>query len=99
MNEQLALWRLDDVGDDLDTDCFACLGCGECTLELDEYYMLRDEVWRAANPSSRGMLCIGCVETRLGRRLAPSDFSDCALNELPRRHIRSRRLVERLAGR
>ena len=28
-----------------------------------------------------GMVCIGCLETRLGRLLTPSDFTGCPLNE------------------
>lgn len=42
--------------------------------------MLRDEVWLSANPQGSGMLCIRCLEARLGRSLKPEDFTDCFLN-------------------
>ena len=30
-------------------------------------------------PDGRGMLCIGCLELRLGRELNAADFKDCGL--------------------
>jgi hypothetical protein len=53
---------------------WACLDCGRDVLELDEYYMFTDEIWDQVNPSREGMLCIACLEARLGRELAPEDF-------------------------
>lgn len=47
-----------------------------------EWYMVTEEVWKAANgPGSDGYLCIGCLETRLGRPLTPDDFPDLPVNE------------------
>jgi hypothetical protein len=48
---------------------FCCLDCGVNTGTIGEYYILRDEVWLAAVPRRHGMLCLGCVEARLHRRL------------------------------
>jgi hypothetical protein len=59
---------------------FVCLDCKVNTLHIDEYYMLTDEVWEAACPKRSGMLCIGCAEDRLGRRLTADDFTDAPLN-------------------
>lgn len=60
---------------------FLCLDCGVDTGEIDEYYMVRDDVWLAAVESkSSGMLCIGCLEKRLGRTLAHTDFTDAPVN-------------------
>lgn len=56
------------------------MACTANTLHLDEYYMLTDDVWREANPNGKGMLCIGCVENRLGRELTASDFTDAPIN-------------------
>jgi hypothetical protein len=72
---------------------FICDGCGrDCR---DEYYTLRDEVWRAVCGDNL-MLCVGCVERRLGRELVPGDFnlegSVALANALPP----SRRLWRRL---
>jgi hypothetical protein len=32
---------------------------------------------------NEGMLCIGCLETRLGRQLTHEDFTDCPVNLNP----------------
>ena len=80
---------------------FACLDCGVDTAAIDEYYMVTDEVWASANPADdpdepgAGMLCIGSLERRLGRKLTPSDFTDCPVNtDLAK--PRSKRLLDRL---
>ena len=51
---------------------FECEACGRFCR--DEYYMLRTELWRKVCRSN-DMLCIGCVEDRLGRKLVPADFN------------------------
>ena len=51
---------------------FECEACGRFCR--DEYYMLRTELWQEACQSN-DMLCIGCVEDRLGRKLVPADFN------------------------
>lgn len=56
---------------------FNCLDCGVDTNAINEYYMVTYTVWHAAmGGDMRGMLCIGCLEKRLGRRLQRSDFSE-----------------------
>lgn len=60
---------------------FKCIDCGMNT-KAKEYYSLHDAVWFKAHSSKHGMLCIGCVERRLGRRLMPSDFNDAPINKL-----------------
>ena len=79
---------------------FDCLDCGEDTNTIDEYYVVRDAVWREAHPARLGMLCIGCLEGRLGRRLTTADFPEAPLND-PTDLVfgpigRSRRLLDRL---
>jgi hypothetical protein len=41
-----------------------------------EMYIVHNHVWRAAGMAEgySGVLCIGCLENRLGRRLIPDDF-------------------------
>lgn len=58
-----------------------CLDCQRDTQSIDEYYMVKDDVWIKANPSDDGMLCIVCLETRIGRTLESNDFTNCPLNE------------------
>lgn len=74
---------------------FMCKDCGLDTL--DEYYMVHDAIWKQSGlPPLGGILCIGCLETRIGRKLVGSDFTACPVNEgyFPR----SQRHLERLAS-
>jgi len=51
---------------------FACADCG---VDRSEYaYMLHRHVW-AQYGAGRKMLCIGCLETRVGRPLCAADFN------------------------
>lgn len=78
---------------------FLCEDCSVDTHQIDEYYMVTHELWqRAAGQSFQvlmGVLCIGCLEQRIGRKLAPSDFISCPANRAPNR-ARSQRLKDRL---
>jgi hypothetical protein len=74
-----------------------CRDCGKDTFEIHESYMLDDDVWNKAikkEPSYfedeyhpvtkktlRVLLCIGCVEKRIGRLLVPGDFPDFGIND------------------
>lgn len=53
-----------------------------CTLCIDEYYMVHDDLWEIATEDfgGHGMLCIGCLESRLGGNLVASDFPDYPIN-------------------
>jgi hypothetical protein len=76
-----------------------CHDCGADTLETGEDYILRDPVWAATGlEPDGGMLCVDCVETRLGRRLQPEDFSDVYINQI-RREDGPPRLRSRMLGR
>jgi len=53
---------------------YAQFKCEACRRSCrNEYYMLRPELWRKVCRFN-DMLCIGCVEDRLGRMLVPTDF-------------------------
>lgn len=52
-----------------------CLDCGWNTRALNEYYRVHDELWQRVVPDKCGMLCIGCLEKRVGRPLTREDFS------------------------
>ena len=86
----------DDIFDKEDMENFICLDCGVNTDEISEYYMLTGEVWKQAVPDLAGMLCISCVELRLGRQLWPEDFMDAPLNVMF--SIMSTRLLARFCG-
>lgn len=73
-----------------------CLDCNEHTGEINEYYMVHDALWVVNVPEYHGMMCIGCFEDRLGRKLEKEDFTDCPLNQM--RQNKSPRLMNRLFG-
>lgn len=74
-----------------------CLDCEVDLVEIEEKFMVRDEVWAAAQlrPES-GWICIECLEARLGRRLTRDDFKqDVGMTTLEH-YPRSERLKDRL---
>jgi hypothetical protein len=60
---------------------------GEVTVSFSdkcEVYMVRNSVWKKAGMTPwGGCLCIGCLETRIGRRLKAKDFPDHVFNTMP----------------
>jgi hypothetical protein len=116
-------------------DHLACADCGvsTSTRKLNEWYMVRNDVWERAwagrrkpgqpppTPSfatcrlitmrdgrvcrvlsdhigAREILCIGCLEQRIGRTLMANDFTDAPVNDPndPRRSRMSERMRHRL---
>ncbi len=73
---------------------FICVDCSVCTHEINEYYMVHDHLWTRAGMTT-GMLCIGCLEKRLGRELNSADFTPYPVNHGPM-FERSERLKRRL---
>ena len=57
-----------------------CLDCKRNVKEINELYMVWDAVWLEACPDLEGMLCVTCLERRIGRKLTPGDFTHCPLN-------------------
>lgn len=74
---------------------FLCLDCRVDTGKIYEHYMLVDTTWLRVVDSAVGMLCVGCIEIRLGRKLTAADFNDSYLNK-SKKFIRSARLLERM---
>jgi len=74
-----------------------CLDCDCDTFEIGEDYMVHGSVWDQVVSDDRGMLCIGCLETRLGRILTQADFTDVPIND-GRVSSKSPRLKARLDG-
>lgn len=62
---------------------FACMDCPEDTQGGD-YYMVHKELWEQVHPSYFGMLCLPCLESRVGRGLQMSDFTTAPINYHPR---------------
>jgi hypothetical protein len=76
---------------------FLCLDCGVDTGKIGEFYYINLPLWISAVGSKEGMLCIGCLETRIGRQLTKEDFTDCWINN-PSLVSKSQRLLERLTS-
>lgn len=73
-----------------------CVDCSEHTSY--EHYFVHNSVWMGeAGMGETGMLCIGCLEKRIGRILVPGDFSGAHIND-PRTHPMSDRLRSRIKG-
>ncbi len=70
-----------------------CLDCGVDTGKIGEHYFIHTHLWLRAVNSIKGMLCIACLEKRLGRQLTRADFTDAYINKSG---IRSERLMSRL---
>jgi hypothetical protein len=75
---------------------FMCLDCSCDTGKIGEHYMLKDEIWLSIVKSNKGMLCISCLESRLGRELTPNDFNNSHINKPYPGKIFSNRLMNRL---
>jgi len=82
-----------------------CCDCGVGTHTIDEWYMVNAGVWNQAWAGRRKsyhgkvpgqeILCIGCLEKRIGRALCRADFTDAPVND-PNEHQHSDRLRDRL---
>ena len=75
-----------------------CKDCRVDVRQLGEWYMVHDHTWAQAGTCQRGYLCIGCLETRIGRQLNAADFTDVPVNRGSGQWSRrSARFIDRLA--
>ena len=88
--EQLHLFHIEAIRDPRPL----CLDCGVDTLASLEYYMVHDKVWPLGKLDGDGLLCIGCLEQRIGRQVTRDDFTAVPINCGPW----SARLTDRLGG-
>lgn len=58
---------------------YACQDCNTDTIGGD-YYMVHDTLWNKVHPKNAGMLCLRCLEKRVGRRIKLSDFTNAPIN-------------------
>lgn len=58
---------------------FNCVKCGVNTLEIYEYYMLKNDIWNLAGVN-KGMLCISCFESLSSITLNKTHFTDYPIN-------------------
>lgn len=62
----------------LNLDPYDCIDCNDNTFFKGEYYMIHNQIWNSV--AQNGMLCIQCLEARLGRQLNSSDFTEYPIN-------------------
>jgi len=87
----------------------SCCDCRIDTFESNERYIVNDEVWKQAwvgrprfyreggGVNVAEILCIGCLEKRIGRTLCRADFEDVPIND-PNEFRLSNRFLDRLAA-
>lgn len=73
-----------------------CQACDVDTIETGEYYMVTNELWKRYG-CGRGMLCLGCLEERMGRKLIAADFTKAQINDSDKLDI-SERMKDRLTS-
>ena len=47
--------------------------CEDCGSNYDEYYMVQNDIWKTYGAGG-SMLCIGCLEKRMGRKLPVNEI-------------------------
>ena len=61
-----------------------CKDCGRC-LEYEwkdhEYVMLHDALWESIADHDEDLLCLLCIEARLGRGIRADDLTDAPIND------------------
>lgn len=62
---------------------FDCNDCGLYTYNY-EYYMVNDSIWDKYGAGTK-MLCIKCLEKRIGRELQSTDFKHLPINYMAAR--------------
>jgi len=73
---------------------FLCRDCRIDTKEIKEYYMIDNSIWHRYG--TVGMLCIGCIEYRLGRELGKADFTLAPVNYTGKKSSRLTSRLERI---
>lgn len=76
---------------------FLCIDCRIDTGKIGEFYFIETGTWLSVMSTIKGMLCVGCIEARLGRKLVPDDFTSATVNS-PKYGVKSLRLMSRLAA-
>ena len=59
-----------------------CRDCGkDCMIDDKDYYMVSHEIWDKIGVGV-GMLCMSCLEERLGHKLKKTEILLCPLTEI-----------------
>ena len=73
----------EDVRTPQEKQHWLCQCCSKDTWEEEkDYYMLKDHIWKKIASDPDGMMCMDCVEEKLGHKLTADDILICPLTEL-----------------
>ena len=62
-------------------DRWLCKDCGkDCFIDDKDYYMVNHEMWNKYGVGT-DMLCMDCMEERIGHKLTANDILRCPLTE------------------
>jgi len=62
-------------------DRWLCKDCGkDCFVDNKDYYMVNNEIWKKHGVGT-GVLCMDCMEERIGHKLTVNDILPCPLTE------------------
>jgi hypothetical protein len=64
----------------MNEDRWLCMECHKNTKNKIDYYMLNTFLWRSIAKDIKGMLCVSCVENKIGHTITKSDLLNCPLN-------------------
>jgi hypothetical protein len=77
IKESRAQWRAEQA----ELRASMCIDCKADIYTIREYFMVTKKVWKASGLKyDGGMLCVGCLEKRIGRELTQEDFPVVPLN-------------------
>lgn len=66
----------------IEDEHWACVDCNKlCYDDNRDYYMVTDEIWKKQGVGD-GMLCMDCMEERLGHKLTKEDILVCPLTQV-----------------
>jgi len=61
---------------------YHCKDCNkDCLINDKDYYVVTNEIWDHYGVS-KGMLCMDCLESRIGHKLTKDEILPCILTEV-----------------
>ena len=59
---------------------WCCVDCDINTfIHTDDYFMVKHKIWKKFGVGTE-MLCVNCLEKRMGRKITKHDLLNCQLN-------------------
>lgn len=55
--------------------------CDQCKRDDPVMFILKEELWKQIATNKREMLCLDCVESRLGRKVTFADLKPCGITD------------------